>query len=307
MSFFSIVIPAHNNADSIIETIHSVKDQSFKEWQCIIVDDYSTDYTAVSVQNCVCGDNRFLFIKNDSGKGANVCRNLGMNKSNGKYLVFLDADDILLPFCLQNRADVLSGKKVDLLISPTVHFDTSLDRAIGTFKCAQNFSLDEMIAAFIEHRILWTTTGATWKRDFLLRIGGWNENYPRLQDVELNIRALLQIPRISFLECPDSHLRRSAFTKQKQEAAFAGFNLLLRDYYFKIVGGINEELLEQRYQRAFASLTKIILTYWCRLKINLTDKWGLFFLETAKEIMEEPDFVRTERLLRSINKVGTGI
>jgi glycosyltransferase involved in cell wall biosynthesis len=93
MPFFSVIVPAYNRADSISKVINSVLVQSFKDFELILVNDGSTDDT-LSCINTFTVDNR-IKVYSQLNKGVSAARNTGIERSTGKYVVFLDSDDIV--------------------------------------------------------------------------------------------------------------------------------------------------------------------------------------------------------------------
>ncbi|WP_445718811.1 glycosyltransferase family 2 protein [Flavobacterium sp.] len=93
----SIIIPTYNRAHLIGETLDSIFEQTYTNWECIIVDDGSTDDTASIVADYVKSDARFQYhIRKDVWmKGSCSCRNIGILISKGEYFQFLDSDDII--------------------------------------------------------------------------------------------------------------------------------------------------------------------------------------------------------------------
>jgi glycosyltransferase involved in cell wall biosynthesis len=93
--FFSIIIPTYNRATQLFKTIDSIKIQNFKDYEIIIVDDFSNDDT-IKLLDSYKKENNYLNIKIDklfSNSGPNIARNTGSDISSGKYLIFLDSDD----------------------------------------------------------------------------------------------------------------------------------------------------------------------------------------------------------------------
>ncbi|MBO1273701.1 glycosyltransferase family 2 protein, partial [Shewanella sp. 4t3-1-2LB] len=88
----SVIMPAFNAEMTILESINSVLRQSYKNFELIICDDNSTD----STKNIVCSvdDNRIIYLKNLYQKGAAGARNFALDNSNGRYVAFLDSDDV---------------------------------------------------------------------------------------------------------------------------------------------------------------------------------------------------------------------
>ena len=92
--FFSIIIPTFNRANLIHIPIKSVIEQSYNDWELIIVDDGSTDHTKQVVQAFKDDRIQYFYKKNEE---RSIARNFGIAKANGKYLCFLDSDDYYLP------------------------------------------------------------------------------------------------------------------------------------------------------------------------------------------------------------------
>jgi len=90
----SIIMPAYNCGDFIGITLDSVINQSYKNWEVIVVDDCSTDNTAHEVQEYIKKDNRIKYHKLEKNSGAAVARNKAVDLAAGKYMAFLDSDDV---------------------------------------------------------------------------------------------------------------------------------------------------------------------------------------------------------------------
>ena len=98
----SIIMPSYNTGCFIKETIESVVAQSYSHWELIIVDDCSTDNTD-EVVNEFLTDKRIRYIKNDQNSGAAVSRNRALREAKGKWIAFLDSDDLWEPEKLQRQ------------------------------------------------------------------------------------------------------------------------------------------------------------------------------------------------------------
>lgn len=117
----SVIVPCHNYGHFLGKAIESVRGQTYPHWECIIVDDGSTDNTrqvALSYQS----DSRIRYIHQDQ-RGVSTARNTGIVESTGKYLQFLDADDLLEPGKLLAQVDYLEANPcVDLVYGNSVYF-----------------------------------------------------------------------------------------------------------------------------------------------------------------------------------------
>ena len=92
----SIIVPCYNSAKFITATLNSVIAQDYKSWELIIIDDQSIDDSCTIVEEFASKYSNIQFISLLENKGVSNARNLGMTKAKGKYIAFLDSDDIWL-------------------------------------------------------------------------------------------------------------------------------------------------------------------------------------------------------------------
>ncbi|MEX2567760.1 MAG: glycosyltransferase family 2 protein [Cyclobacteriaceae bacterium] len=110
---FSVIVPVFNRAKTIERCINSVLNQSFGKWELLLVDDGSKDDTVSIIQKHLEKDTRIRLFQRPSHrrKGANACRNIGIENASGSYIALLDADDEWKPERLVNVAKFLSLSK----------------------------------------------------------------------------------------------------------------------------------------------------------------------------------------------------
>ena len=101
-SLISIIMPSYNTAKYISESINSVLAQTYTEWELIIVDDCSTDNTDEVIANFL-KDERIKYLKNEKNSGAAISRNKALREAKGKYVAFLDSDDLWHPEKLERQ------------------------------------------------------------------------------------------------------------------------------------------------------------------------------------------------------------
>src|SRR5712692_4293853 len=104
----SVVIPVYNGERYLAEAISSVLDQTYKNFELIVVDDGSTDQSAAVVRSFT--DDRIRYLYQSNG-GASKARNLGVAASRGTVIAFLDSDDVWLPHKLERQIDCLASHK----------------------------------------------------------------------------------------------------------------------------------------------------------------------------------------------------
>ena len=105
----SVVIPVHNAEKFIADTVASVKSQSYENWEIILVDDSSSDNSYAVMQE-LAREERIRIFKNDQESGAAGARNCGVEKARGRFLCFLDADDIWFPEKLEVQVKFMHDK-----------------------------------------------------------------------------------------------------------------------------------------------------------------------------------------------------
>ncbi|MCG9973025.1 glycosyltransferase family 2 protein [Christiangramia crocea] len=129
----SIIIPTYNRANYIRKTLESIKEQTYTNWECIIVDDGSEDNTLEILQEYLKHDSRFkLFARpKEKRKGANSCRNYGFTKCKGKLIKWFDSDDIMLSRHLEIASKTLTSKKLDFVITNSLNFDSDTKEILG--------------------------------------------------------------------------------------------------------------------------------------------------------------------------------
>lgn len=105
MDLVSIVIPVFNRENVLRETLDSVSSQTYKNWECLIIDDGSDDNSLGIMEFYSNNDNRFIIHKRPSykKKGASSCRNIGLENAKGKFIQFLDSDDIISSNKIENQ------------------------------------------------------------------------------------------------------------------------------------------------------------------------------------------------------------
>ena len=102
----SIVMPSYNCEQYIEASIKSVISQSYKNWELLIVDDHSTDRTVDIIRSFK--NERIKLFRNEVNSGAAISRNLALREAKGKWIAFLDSDDLWLPTKLEEQLQFMS-------------------------------------------------------------------------------------------------------------------------------------------------------------------------------------------------------
>ncbi|EJT6151354.1 glycosyltransferase family 2 protein [Clostridium perfringens] len=118
----SIIMPSYNTAKYISETIESVQSQTYPFWELIIVDDCSTDNTDEVVKPYLL-DDRIRYLKNDSNSGAAISRNRALREARGRWVAFLDSDDLWKAEKLENQIDFMEKNNYKFSYTKYVEID----------------------------------------------------------------------------------------------------------------------------------------------------------------------------------------
>ncbi|MFV5696975.1 glycosyltransferase family 2 protein [Flavobacterium sp. ZT3R17] len=113
----SIITPSFNSEKFIAETIQSVQNQTYKNWEMIIVDDCSSDETLSIVTKIALQDNRIQLFQSEKNSGTGIARNTALTKCKGRYISFLDADDLWKPQKLEKQINFLKINNLPFIFS----------------------------------------------------------------------------------------------------------------------------------------------------------------------------------------------
>lgn len=111
----SVIMPAYNTEKYIGEAIQSVIDQTVEDWEMLIIDDCSTDSTVSVAEGYSVKDSRVHLFRNNSNVGAAAARNRGLEMCTGKYVAFLDSDDVWLPQKLEFQLRLAEKTRAELI------------------------------------------------------------------------------------------------------------------------------------------------------------------------------------------------
>jgi glycosyltransferase involved in cell wall biosynthesis len=164
----SIIIPNYNRADLIGFTLDSLLNQTFENWECIIVDDGSTDESEACVKKYLNKDSRFSFYNRPQSfaKGANSCRNFGLSKAEGQYIKWVDSDDLLTPNCLQLQFELIDNQPNAQVCLAYGRFfnDTTgiIEEEWSKNLASKNYLYDHII-----NQIMWPIGAILWRKSNL--------------------------------------------------------------------------------------------------------------------------------------------
>ena len=199
MPRFSLIIPTYNRAALLEKTLASVFAQSFTDFEAIVVDDGSTDETLAMLAEMSATYGDKLTVLQQSNQGPGSARNLGLQQAKGDYTVFLDSDDLLLPWSLAVYDEVATTHRAAILMSNPSKFSDE-DAFLASSHEPLNAEVwpDYLAAARARYPI---TVAAAVRSDVLKQSGGFLERNISSEDHDLFLR-LGTAPGFAFIKAP---------------------------------------------------------------------------------------------------------
>ena len=193
----SVVIPTYNRAHCLSRAIRSVLNQSYKDFEVIVVDDCSTDETESVVRNFK--DDRIIYVRQGQRLGAACARNEGIRKARGEFIAFQDSDDEWLPEKLHRQMDIFRkrGAEVGVVYSAVWYVDGQKKTYFPQRgKAGLNGNISDSLLAgnFV-------TIQTLVRRECFQKSGMFDENLPRFQDWDMWLR-IAQSYQFAFIDEP---------------------------------------------------------------------------------------------------------
>lgn len=245
-NLISIVLPTYNRGYVLEKAINSVINQTYDNWELIVVDDASVDNTKDVMGRF--SDSRIKYICESQNRGANYCRNLGVNNSKGNYIAFLDSDNYWEKNKLEVQLKEINAAEDDVAF--VFCKEIVCDGLKQYYVPIQDYSEEEISNLLFKENIIDTSTVLIKKACFV-QVGGFDEKMPRIQDWELFFRIInvyrYKVKYIS--KCLNSNiLQKNSISKDGKKLRDAIF-YFLNKYPDKFN---NAELIRTHIRRAFS-------------------------------------------------------
>lgn len=237
----SVIMPVHNASKYVEESIQSVLDQTFTDFEFIIINDGSTDLSGTILNKYSKLDNRLKILNNSTNLGVVKSLNIGLKASNGVYIARIDADDIWLKIKLQKQVDRMEEQPMLGLLGTAKMLIDEQGQPIKNKKEHNYFSNAE-IRKNILKKNLFCHSSVIYRSEVVSMIGFYNEEFINTEDYEYWIRIINKY-RVEILKemlvyyrissGMVSLRRRSEQLKYVIRAKMAGFRLLgFKPVYF---------------------------------------------------------------------------
>ncbi|AEE20035.1 glycosyltransferase involved in cell wall biosynthesis [Dokdonia sp. Hel_I_63] len=261
----SIIIATYNRAAYIGETLSSIINQTYTDFECIIIDDGSTDNTSDIVAAITKEDSRFTYIIRPETvkKGANHSRNYGYSLSKGNYVKFFDSDDVMLPTHLETSINILKKGNYDFVVADCVNFDNTglLKRPYEIDR--RNSTLDAI--HYAQFKTAWITNDLLVKREYANQLEFAGDIKDQASEFQYNVRLLLLTQNGFLINEILTHRRihDGSFFLQSQKHQMR-FDIMNADNYYATVQYIKDI--------APTSLIKYLISSHVLLTFNIARK-----------------------------------
>lgn len=189
MPEISIIIPTYNRADLLNRTIQSVLNQTFKNFEVIVIDDGSTDNTRKIVRGFIKKDERIKYIFQENSGGPAKPRSTGIKNSRGNYLAFLDSDDEWLPEKLEKQISVFKNsrdKKLGFVDCGVLVVNKNTE-TINEYRLSP-LCRGNIFKKILEKNFILTPSSILLKRGVIKKTGDFDENLKMSDDWDFWIR-----------------------------------------------------------------------------------------------------------------------
>ncbi len=268
----SVLIPTYNRSKSIREAVDSVLNQTYKDFELIVVDDGSTDDTG-QVLNFY-KDKIMYFYQENKGRGA--ARNRCIAEAKGEYIAFLDSDDIWFPEKLEKQINYIEKNNFKgLLHTKIVVIDENGEELSAEGKKVEKVYDKSSRKGYTYINLLKTCclflSSAVFSRDLYEKVGAFNEKYAFLEDFDFILR-LVKIAPIKLLDEELIYYRRynnNTFINNPKGVAGAYF-----DIFENQLNNINEIENQEQKMQAQKYIIKHLINFSFELKdLNAADKY----------------------------------
>lgn len=223
----SVIIPAYNRASTITRAIDSVLNQTYKNFEIIIVDDGSLDNTKQLVESIK--DKRMVYIKHPLNEGGSAARNTGIKVAKGQYIAFLDSDDEWLPEKIEKQLNLFRKLDNSFGVVYTGFYVINKNEIIKEFTPKKRmYVLNDLLMS----NCIGTLSSVMVRVDYLNIIRGFDETFKSCQDWDLYIR-LSKLCKFDFITgcLVKYHEADDAFRiSKKRQAVVSGHERIFEKY-----------------------------------------------------------------------------
>ena len=315
-ALISIIIPCYNAEKYLHSCIDSVLQQTYKNWECLLINDGSKDKTLTILEEYSAKDKR---LKNFSQEnhGLSATRNLGIENATGKYLFFLDSDDLITKDALQNFINEIDAE-IDIITGITITVNGENLQKISQLKHPKEGSVfyknnnQEVLIRTMESGLAPVAQNRLYKSSFLKKNNLKFKNGILHEDELWFFETMFLARSVKFIN-EETYFYRTdnseSITKNIGEKNLISYLKILEtvyEKYYKENQNSYEKAITERYLQY---LKKLIIDFAIREKAKLSDESRLHLQKTLKKIRTNSDELvllskKNEAYYKALNKLS---
>jgi glycosyltransferase involved in cell wall biosynthesis len=217
----TVIVPCYNSESFVSRAIESVIRQTYTEWEVFLVDNNSTDKTFELLKHYESIYPNKITALHEPKKGAPAARNKGLYEAKGEWIQFLDSDDELLNNKFADQLTLVGNDKVDIISGAGTIAGNIKSRPKSNRKIVE---VDPWLALIGSN--MGITSANLFKRDMLLKVGGWNEELTSSQEYDLMFRMLKADAKVKFDDKANTIIHVNEFGISRSTDAQRRINIL---------------------------------------------------------------------------------
>lgn len=278
----SIVMPVFNHPRELREMIDSILGNTFQDWELLAVDDGSEAKTIAVLQEYSDNDSRIKFVRRtQEPKGAQTCRNIGLQMAKGEYICFFDSDDAIAQYCLEQRvAEISSHQELDFMVFRSSVY-TEDPETKNEYRYVYGYNIyDDDISAFCARTLPFVVWNNIYRRSSLLKYGiTWDDKLLSLQDAQFNLQTLLAGMKYAYSEKPADYMYRTGTTGSISKKIYS-------ERHFKSNAYAIESFYKQIHNKFGKRYDRDLYRGACFVNVTVTrEKFSLDFSKSIASII----------------------
>lgn len=240
----SIVMPIYNHPEWVKVMVDSIRANDFEDWELWAVDDGSETEIVEALTDEFSNDPRIHYINRGDRqpKGAQTCRNMGLEMAQGKYIVFFDSDDKIFPFTLRNRINAIKEREdLDFMVFPSGVLLNEEFSVLNQFRAFGFQAFGDDIEAFARRMLPFIVWNNIYQTDSLRNAKiTWDVNLLSLQDADFNTDALLKGLKYEYavtepdfayrIDANPASISKKVFSKEHQKSTLYSIEKFYQKY-----------------------------------------------------------------------------
>lgn len=248
----SIIIPTYNRESLIGETLDSIINQSYCQWECLVIDDGSDDNTAEIVNDYCCRDPRIAYYLRPAYHlpGGNGARNYGLSLSKGKFIQWFDSDDLMLPNYLEKKVDLINQGSFKVVFCGYDYFGVNQVKG----KLGNMAFSGDVIESLLKREVNFSPPSFLLSRE-VLNTYLFDEKISRYQDLDFFFRLFISQPTLTIGHVPEVLFRvrkhgmsisRKRTTQGKEFVSMLLVHQRIYNYFKQIEHGKGKQLYRRK-------------------------------------------------------------